>query len=258
MQSEKCKSCFECTETVIVKVRDDRNSEWRDSSVRRCANDQCWHIVDGTREDRLTWISNVYDYKYFGDYELSPEQLAAVYEAKSLAAALSTAEPVAFTSQGQIAAARNGSTALLYGKRDEFMNVPLYAAPPAPSVAVKLEKRPAAFEVLDAENGTYLVRSERAAVNSECEYNGLYRRDASALSAQVQDVAKGWHVASNSGSVLVYCLKQDGWRKGEPVMVNDIMIRVENANRSSNELQPIVDAIMRALPAAPAKQEGGE
>lgn len=86
MQSEKCKSCFECSETVIVKVRDDRNSEWRDSSVRRCANDQCWHIVDGTREDRLTWINNVYDYKYFGDYELSPEQLAAVYEAKSLAA----------------------------------------------------------------------------------------------------------------------------------------------------------------------------
>ena len=79
-----------------------------------------------------------------------------------------------------------------------------------------------------------------------------------ALSAQVQDVAEGWHVASNSGSVLIYCLKQDGWRKGEPVMVNDIMIRVENANRSSNELQPIVDAIMRALPAAPVKQEGGE
>ena len=86
MQNEKCKSCFECTETVIVKVRYDRSSEWRDSSVRRCANDQCWHIVDGTREDRLTWINNVYDYKYFGDYELSPEQLAAVYEAKSLAA----------------------------------------------------------------------------------------------------------------------------------------------------------------------------
>ncbi|WP_035198522.1 hypothetical protein [Agrobacterium tumefaciens] len=95
MQNEKCKSCFECTETVIVKVRDDRNSEWRDSSVRRCANDQCWHIVDGTRADRLTWISNVYDYKYFGDYELSHEQLAAVYEAKSLAALSAQVQDVA-------------------------------------------------------------------------------------------------------------------------------------------------------------------
>ncbi|MCZ7501980.1 hypothetical protein [Agrobacterium sp. ST15.13.015] len=88
------------------------------------------------------------------------------------------------------------------------------------------------------------------------QYRDLYAAATPALSAQVQDVAEGWHVASNSSSVLIYSLKQDGWRKGEPVMVNDIMIRVENANRSSNELQPIVDAIMRALPAAPAKQEG--
>lgn len=95
MQNKKCKSCFECTETVVVKVRDDRNSEWRDSSVRRCANDQCWHIVDGTRADRLTWINNVYDYKYFGDYELSPEQSAAVYEAKSLAALSAQVQDVA-------------------------------------------------------------------------------------------------------------------------------------------------------------------
>ncbi|WP_313666169.1 hypothetical protein [Shinella sp.] len=86
MQSEKCKSCFECSETIVVMVRDERGGEWRESSVRRCANDQCWHIVDGTREDRLLWIDNVYGYKYFGDYELSPEQLSAVYEAKALAA----------------------------------------------------------------------------------------------------------------------------------------------------------------------------
>ena len=85
MQHEKCKSCFECSETIVVTVRDERGGEWRESSVRRCANDQCWHIVGGTREDRLLWIGNVYDYKYFGDYELSPEQLSAVYEAKALA-----------------------------------------------------------------------------------------------------------------------------------------------------------------------------
>lgn len=64
-----------------------------------------------------------------------------------------------------------------------------HAAPPSPSVAVKPEKLPVAFEVLDTENGTYLTRSEQAAIKSEYEYNGLYRRDGSALSAQVQDVA---------------------------------------------------------------------
>ncbi len=88
MSEGTCKSCFKCSEVVVVTVRDERGSEWRGSSVRRCANDQCWHIVDGTHEDRLTWISNVYDYKYFGDYELSPEQLAAVFEAKNLATGL--------------------------------------------------------------------------------------------------------------------------------------------------------------------------
>lgn len=42
----------------------------------------------------------------------------------------------------------------------------------------KLEKRPAAFEVLDTENGTYLTRSEEAALATGFEYNGLYRRDS--------------------------------------------------------------------------------
>jgi hypothetical protein len=41
----------------------------------------------------------------------------------------------------------------------------------------KLEKLPAAFEVLDPKRGTYLVGWEDAARNSGYEYNGLYRRD---------------------------------------------------------------------------------
>ncbi|MEH3108952.1 MAG: hypothetical protein PGN22_03170 [Agrobacterium cavarae] len=150
MQNEKCKSCFECTETVIVKVRNDRNSEWRDSSVRRCANDQCWHIVDGTREDRLAWISNVYDYKYFGDYELSPEQVAAVYEAKSLAALSTDAEPTIYVSRKsleELLEAKGSHVALqtlIHRKPLKSGNgVALYAAPfadpvkTAPAVAVK-------------------------------------------------------------------------------------------------------------------------
>jgi hypothetical protein len=136
--------------------------------------------------------------------------------------------------------------------RDEIRNA--LAPQPAPSVAVKAIEAVWKYSLV--------IESSVRRGDGPDQYKGvtealrLVKEARSALSAQVQDVAEGWHVASNSGSVLIYCLKQDGWRKGEPVMVNDIMIRVENANRSSNDLQPIVDAIRRVLPAAPAKQEG--
>jgi len=90
--TEKCKSCFETDELTPVQIRrGDRGTAWEDSSLRRCANDECWNIREGTREDRLAWVKNVYDYKYFGDYELSPEQLSAVWEAYSIAS--SQAQP---------------------------------------------------------------------------------------------------------------------------------------------------------------------
>ncbi len=56
------------------------------------------------------------------------------------------------------------------------------APPPLPKLVAgeKLEKRPVAFEILDTEEGTYLTRSEQAAINSEYEYHGLYRRDGGA------------------------------------------------------------------------------
>ncbi len=118
----------------------------------------------------------------------------------------------------------------------------------------------------------YIVQAERAEEAAhpqkprDCGHDGgdlSERRDnigsaytRSALSAQVQDVAEGWSVISNHGSVLIYCLKQNGWRKGEPVMVNDVTIRIENAAGSNHDLTDIADAIIRSLPAAPAKQEG--
>jgi len=42
-----------------------------------------------------------------------------------------------------------------------------------------LERRPAAFEVLDTDEGVYLTRSEIAAQRTGFEYNGLYRRESS-------------------------------------------------------------------------------
>lgn len=67
---------------------------------------------------------------------------------------------------------------------------PALSSAPAPvavdgreGVVEALQKLPAAFEVLDTENGTYLTRSEIAAQNSGFEYNGLYRRDSAELRA---------------------------------------------------------------------------
>lgn len=85
-EEEKCKSCFQTADIVPVKIRrGERGSAWEDSTLMRCANDECWNMRVGSRSDRLAWVKNVYDYKYFGGYELSPEQLSAVYEAYSIA-----------------------------------------------------------------------------------------------------------------------------------------------------------------------------
>lgn len=65
--------------------------------------------------------------------------------------------------------------------------LPLYTIQQPPAVTVKsLEKLPAAFEVLDTDNGTYLTRSEQAAISSEYSYNGLYRRDGFTISDPCQ------------------------------------------------------------------------
>lgn len=57
-----------------------------------------------------------------------------------------------------------------------------------------------------------------------------------------------WLVEYNDyGSALVYTLREDGFRRGEPVMVNDVTIRVEPANKSKTDIAPIVDKIHAAL-----------
>lgn len=65
------------------------------------------------------------------------------------------------------------------------------------------------------------------------------------------------HRHDGDTSILLYTLKQDGWRKGQPVMVNDVMIRIENANGSQNDLGAIAERIRADLAApAPAEVEG--
>lgn len=75
-----CQSCYKTDATEGVHVRRD-GGEWVASTLRRCANPECQEIRSGSLEDRFTHLRNVYAYKYFGDYELSPEQSVAVWDA---------------------------------------------------------------------------------------------------------------------------------------------------------------------------------
>lgn len=82
----RCKACFRTAETEPVLIRWGGSGEpWVESSIRRCANDDCWNTTGGTLEERLQHVRNVYDYKYFGDYELTPKQNDAVREALAIA-----------------------------------------------------------------------------------------------------------------------------------------------------------------------------
>lgn len=66
--------------------------------------------------------------------------------------------------------------------------------------------------------------------------------------------AQEWHREDNDHSILLYTLKEDRLRNGKPIMVNDLTIRIENANRSTNDLSVVTDAILAALSAAGRKE----
>lgn len=89
MSGELCKACFKTSETEVVQIMEGGRSapvrKWIDSGIRCCANPECRNTTGGTLAERLAHIDDVYGYKYFGDYELAPEQLDAVWEAKAIA-----------------------------------------------------------------------------------------------------------------------------------------------------------------------------
>jgi hypothetical protein len=63
-----------------------------------------------------------------------------------------------------------------------------------------------------------------------------------------------WHRSNGSmGDVLLYTLREDGWRRGKPMMVNDVMVRIERANGSKTDIEPIVQRIRSALVDVPAE-----
>lgn len=81
--ADKCPNCYATADMEPVEVK--RDGKWVASTVRRCVNRECHTVREGTLEDRVAHINSVYGYKYFGDYELSPEQMDVVGEAVGLA-----------------------------------------------------------------------------------------------------------------------------------------------------------------------------
>lgn len=76
-----------------------------------------------------------------------------------------------------------------------------------------------------------------------------------ALAERAGGVKGEWHRADGDKSILLYTLRQDGWRKGEAVMVNDVTVRIEAANGSESPIEPIASAILSALEPAAAESE---
>lgn len=78
-------------------------------------------------------------------------------------------------------------------------------------------------------------------------------RAALAVQTQQGVEVKDWHRSDNAyGGVMLYSLREDGWRKGAPVMVNDVTIRIERATGSETDIEPIVQRIRSALVDVPA------
>lgn len=68
------------------------------------------------------------------------------------------------------------------------------------------------------------------------------------INGGVTQEARQWHRSDRaSGDVMLYTLRQDGWRKGDPVMVNDVTILIEAAPGSAANVKQIAAALHAAL-----------
>lgn len=81
----KCPACFRDTDRFPVKIRREGSKEWVDSSILRCSDPECGFTSGGTIEERMVYVTNETEYKYFGDYELTPIQVDAVNTAIGVA-----------------------------------------------------------------------------------------------------------------------------------------------------------------------------
>ena len=243
-------------------------------------------------EDSVGWTTEGPLPMTFGHVRRAHAALAA------LEAALSAAEPVAWLAARkweQMTAAEPWLTNVVYSEdqAEFFPCVPLYAAPPAPSVAVKAlewaidenhsQLQRADFYTIESEfrqgfalhtagkMGVFWFPTEREAkAAAQADYEARIR---SALSAQVQDVAgtettTRFHIEWIAGArPPVHPNPMTGRTTFESFerAVQHMRSQADDAQFVSLEERRTTivhidrSADMRAaLPAAPAKQEGGE
>ena len=62
-----------------------------------------------------------------------------------------------------------------------------------------------------------------------------------------------WHRVDGNGATLLYTLRHKGFRRGVPVDVNDLEVRIQASAGSDSDPEPIIQRILAALE-APAPQ----
>lgn len=120
----------------------------------------------------------------------------------------------------------------------------------------------------DGQREWYSARDAASGVSIPCEckdraialvtsLNSAFKHHlTTALSDKQAEEVKGseWHRADRpgGGSVMLYTLREEGRRRGEPVMTNDVMINIDRGTGSSTDIEPIVQRIRSALVDVPA------
>lgn len=109
-------------------------------------------------------------------------------------------------------------------------------------------------------NGTREAR--KAADQLWQDYKARAKAAEARLAAQERETSPAgepvaWHRADSQGvdQVVLYTLKEQGWRRGKPIMVNDVTVIIRTDNGSTTPLEPIVQTILAAL-TRPPEAEG--
>lgn len=178
----------------------------------------------------------------------------------ALEAALSAAEPVAWVYAPDLAKGSGGfgkdKGSVLMSLDGKWINVdtPLYAAPPAPSVAVKaLDARSLAIDIVDGVKG-YTLEFAQDQQAHEIDWDIAERKINDALSTQVQDVA-GWQpieTAPKDGSEILAL-----WKRSQIQSNGYGVVWFEDGSWHEFDYECLVSdpTHWMPLPAAPAKQE---
>lgn len=187
-------------------------------------------------EDVMMNAERLYDE---GGYKNVPQIIAEAIMAERARceAALSTdAEPVAYLRPCTITMMRSQFESLTLSDKDDPRSFPVYAAPPAPSVAVKDIAPADIYKLLKPWADTDAIDRDYI--------TAISRKVAAALSAQVQDVAGTVEMVENC--VLFST-------PGEYAGLAD---HAAFEAGQDNAIRTVVKLLRDNLPAAPAKQEG--